>query len=116
MALNDAALVTGANAIYAEITHVQLHSAASADGTTNLLGGRVAKTTTGAGVDADGDITIIGTWTSGLTAGATVHSMSYWTAATGGALRGINVRTTGDATVNAAGAFTYTATENSTAA
>lgn len=113
MALNDAALVTGATAIKNEITHMQLHSTnvGGAWGT-NAVGSRVATAGT---VDADGDITWTNIAFTGLTAGQAVGGISYWTAATGGANRGGSA-TSGDATANSAGEYTVTSvTETSTA-
>lgn len=114
MALNDAALTTGATAIKNEITHFQLHST-NVGGTwaTNAVGTRVA-TGTGA-VDADGDITWGPVNFTGLTANQAVLAVSYWTASTGGSNRGGSALA-GDLAANAAGEYTVTSvTENSTA-
>ncbi len=112
MALNDAALTTGANAIYAEITHLQLHNGAPGAGyTTNAVGTRVAR---GGSVDADGDITLTGSFT-GLPASQPVTHVSYWTAATAGTNRGGAAITTGDLSGNAAGEDSVTVVETSTA-
>lgn len=109
MALNDAALSTGANAIYNEITHLQIHNGTPGAGYTSaVVGTRVAKT---GSVDADGDITMSGSWT-GLTANQAVTHVSYWTAATGGANRGGAAVGAGDAAANAAGEYSVTAVEN----
>lgn len=111
--LNDAALITGANAIEAEITHMQLYSAATdAAGTANAVGTRVA---VNGAVDADGDITWSNVAFTGLTANQAVHSVGYWTAVTGGAFRGSS-GLSGDLAANAAGEYTVTSVaENSTA-
>lgn len=113
MALNDAALVVGANAIDAVITHMQLYSAATnGAGTTNAVGSRVAINGT---VDADGDITWTNTAFTGLSANQAVHSYGYFSASSGGTFYGSTV-VTGDATANSAGEYTVaTATESSTA-
>ena len=113
MTLNDAALVTGATAIEAEITHMQAHSAAPGAGyTANAIGTRVAVNGT---VDADGDITWTNVAFTGLPANSPFWGVSYWTAGTGGANRG-GQATTGDTAANAAGAITVTTvTETSTA-
>ncbi len=119
MALNDAALVVGANAIDAAITHFQLHSAApGAAGTTGALGTRVAVNGT---VDADGDITWTNTAFTGLGANQAVTHVSYWngagtgTPASGGTYYG-SASLTGDTTANAAGEYNVTSvTETSTA-
>jgi len=112
MAMTDALLTVGATAIAADVKALQLHTTApNASGVGGELGSRVA--VTGAS-DADGDITWAGAWT-GLTPGATVWGVTYWTATSAGTYRGNNVRTTGDSTVNAAGEFNYTATETGVA-
>jgi hypothetical protein len=113
MALNDAALTTGATAIKNEITHFQLHSS-NVGGTwaTGAVGTRVANTGT---VDADGDITWANINFTGLTANQAVGGVSYWTASTGGSNRG-GSGVTGDATANSAGEYTLvTVTESATA-
>jgi hypothetical protein len=113
LALNDAALVVGANAIDAAITHAQLYSAATnAAGTTNAVGSRVAINGT---VDGDGDITWTNIAFTGLTANQAVHSVGYWSASSAGTFYGSTVLT-GDATANSAGEYTVTSlAENSTA-
>lgn len=113
MALSDAALTTGATAIKNQITHLQLHSAPpGAAGTTAAVGTRVASTGT---VDADGDITWATIAFTGLTANQAVTHVSYWSASTGGIFLG-SAALSGDASANAAGAYTVTSvTETSTA-
>lgn len=113
MALSDAALVVGANAIDTAITHFQLHSAnPGAAGTTSPVGTRVAVNGT---VDGDGDITWTNTAFTGLTANQTVTHVSYWSASTSGTFYG-SAALTGDTAANAAGAYTVTSvTETSTA-
>lgn len=113
MALSDAALTVGANAIKTAITHFQLHSGAPGGaGTSNVVGTRVANTGT---VDADGDITWSTIAFTGLTANQAVSYVSYWSASTGGTFHG-SAALTGDATANAAGEYTVTSiTETSTA-
>ena len=113
MALNDAALVLGANAIDAAITHMQAHSAdPGADGVGFEIGSRTAVNGT---VDADADIT----WSvpfTGLGANATFWGVSYWSASSAGTCYGTQARTTGDTAANAAGAYTYTGAENGSGA
>lgn len=110
--LNDAALVVGANAIDAAITHVQAHSAdPGADGVGFEIGGRTAVNGT---VDGDGDIAWSNVGMTGLGANATFWGVSYWSAASGGTCYGTQARTTGDATANSSGAYTWSGTENST--
>lgn len=113
MALNDAALVVGATAIKNGITHLQLFSATpNATGTTNAIGSRVAST---GAVDGDGDITWSNVAFTGLTANQAVAGVGYWSASTAGTFYGYTALT-GDATANAAGAYTVTSvTETSTA-
>lgn len=113
MALSDAALTTGATAIKNQITHFQLHSASPGGaGTTAAVGTRVANTGT---VDADGDITWSTIAFTGLTANQGVTHVSYWSAITGGTFLGSSALT-GDASANAAGAYTVTSiVETSTA-
>lgn len=113
MALSDAALIVGANAIDAAITHMQLHSGArGASGTTNVIGTRVA---VNGSVDADGDISWATVAFTGLTANQAVAEVSYWSASTAGTYYG-GAAITGDATANSAGEYTLTSvTETSTA-
>jgi hypothetical protein len=111
--LNDAALVLAANAVDAAITHLQAHSAdPGADGVGFEIGSRTA---VNGSVDADGDIT----WTSvaftGLGASATFWGVSYWSAASAGTCYGTQARSGGDTTANAAGNYTWSGAENSTA-
>lgn len=111
MALNDTALTTGATAIEAEITHMQLHSSGT-DPATNAVGSRVAVS---GSVDSDGDISWSNVAFTGLTADQPVSFVSYWTASTGGTSRGGSALI-GDATANSAGEYTVTSvTESSTA-
>ena len=113
MALNDAAVVVGANAIDAVIAFFQLHSGArGASGTTNQVGTRVA---VNGSVDADGDITWSNVNFTGLNANQAVAEVSYWSASTSGTYYG-GTALSGDTTANAAGEYTVTSVaENSTA-
>ena len=52
---------------------------------------------------------------TGLGASATFWGVSYWSASSAGACYGTQARTTGDTTANAAGEYTYSGTETSTA-
>lgn len=114
MALNDPALVVGANAIDAAITHMQLHSGArGASGTTNVT--TAARVAVNGTVDADGDITWTNVAFTGVAANGAVAEVSYWSAITAGTYYGGAVLT-GDATANSAGEYTVTSvTETSTA-
>jgi hypothetical protein len=118
MALFDTALVAAANAIDALITHGQLHSAApGGSGTANVVS--TARVAINGSVDGDGDITITASWT-GLTPGQTVGGVSYrgsagtGTPPTGGTCYGAGVPT-GDLAANAAGEYTATIVETSSA-
>lgn len=113
MALNDAALVIAANAVETAITHLQLHNGAPGAGyTSNVVGSRVAAS---GSVDADGDITLTGSWT-GLTASQAWTHVSYWSASSGGTNYGGSAAGSGDLSANAAGELTVTVTETGTAA
>jgi hypothetical protein len=120
MALSDAALVIGANAIDAEITHAQLHSAdPGASGTNAPLATRVA---VNGSVEGDGDISWTNIAFTGLGANQAVSWLSFWSSAgsggppaTGGTFYS-RIQLTGDATANSAGEYTVTsATESGTA-
>lgn len=113
MALNDAALTTGATAIEAEITHMQAHSSnVGGAWDSAAVGSRVAVS---GSVDADGDITWTGVAFTGLSAGQAVAAVSYWTAASGGSNRG-GTALTGDTAANSSGEFTVsTLTETGSA-
>ena len=115
MALNDAALVVGANAIDAAITYFQLYSGApGAAGTTNAVGSRVAVNGT---VDGDGDITWGPVEFTGLSANQAVAYVGYWSASSGGTYYGATAMGGGsDTNANAAGEYTVTSvTETGTA-
>ena len=86
MTLNDAALTTGATAIAAEVTHLQLHNGdPGANNTGNVIGTRSAVTRT---VDSDGDITWTAAFT-GLPSNSPVTHITYWVGATNGSTRGV---------------------------
>lgn len=105
MALTDAALVVGSNAIDAAITHFGLHSGApGAAGTSNVVGSRVAVNGT---VDGDGDITWTNTAFTGLGANQGITHVSYWSASTAGTFYG-SAALSGDTAANAAGEYTVT--------
>lgn len=106
MAFSDAAMQIGANAIRTSITHAQLHSAASANGTTNLQGGRFAVSFSNAAT-ADGDFSLPApVQVTGLAANGAVTHVSLWTASSGGTHLG-TFALTGDNTANAAGEYTF---------
>lgn len=113
MAFNDAALSVAAGAVNTAWTHLQIHNGAPGTGyTANVVGTRVAATVNG--VDADGDITKVGSWT-GLPANQAVTDVSYWSAGSGGINYGGAPLGAGDTSANAAGEFEITVVENSTA-
>lgn len=120
MAYNDAQLTVMATAAAANVTHVALLTGdPGVNGTANNAAvTRVVPTKT---TDADGDTTYVAAFT-GAPAGANVWGIGYWNGpgtgvpATGGTYLGRGIRTTGDATVNAAGAVTVTIVETSTSA
>lgn len=113
MALSDAALVIGSNAIALAITHMSLHTTGAVTSSTNeSTAARVAVNGT---VDADGDITWSNVAFTGGAASGPVVRVGYWSDITGGTYYGGSLLT-GDAAFNAAGAHTVTSvTETSTA-
>lgn len=105
MPLNNAALQVAGAAIAGAVTHVGFHTAdPGAAGTTGVItGGRFAITLT----STNGSLTLSSAVNAtGLAAGASVAYVSFWSASTGGTYYGSAQRTTGDATVNAAGEYT----------
>jgi hypothetical protein len=113
MALNDAALVVGANAIDTAITHFSLHTTGAVTSSANeSAAGRVAVNGT---VDGDGDISWTNvSFTGGAASGAVVR-VGYWSASSGGTYYGGSLLS-GDQSFNAAGEYTVTSvTETSTA-
>lgn len=104
--LSTSALIDGANAINAAITHLGLSNGApGAAGTSNAVGTRVANS---GSVNASGVITRNSAAFTGLTANQAVTHVTYWTAATGGTYKGASALT-GDTAANSAGEFTVTA-------
>jgi len=105
MPLNDSALIVAANALRADITHIQGHTAApNAAGTTNLVSGARQPVTWGAAT-GDGDFSNSAAinFTGVAASGAFTH-ISYFTALTAGTCRGSDALT-GDQTANAAGEY-----------
>lgn len=113
MALNDAALIVGANAIKAAITHVSLHTiGAVTDSLNESAAARRPVTWT---TDADGDITAGPIAFTGGTASGAVVRVGYWSALTAGTYYGGSLLT-GDQAFNAAGEYTVNSiAENNTA-
>lgn len=105
MALNAAALDVAGEAIAAAITHVSLHTGdPGVAGTSNLIaGGRAA-----VNLDStDGNISLAAPVDkTGLTAGAAVAFIGFWSANAAGIFYGSAPRTTGDSNVNTAGEYT----------
>lgn len=106
---SDAAMVVGANAIKAVITHAQLHSAAAGgSGTSNVCTG-ARQAITWSSTTSNGDFGLASplNFTGGAASGP-VYSVTVWSASTAGTFYGEFLRT-GDTTFNAAGAYTVTA-------
>lgn len=113
MALNDAALIVGANAIKAVITHVSLHTTGAVTSSTNESA--AARQPVTWSTDADGDISFTNAVFTGGAANGAVVRVGYWSALTVGTYYGGSLLT-GDQTFNAAGEYTVTSvTETSTA-
>ena len=105
MALTDGTLNLVGTYLAGLITHISLHSADPGAGGANEVGTRQAVTWS---VDADGDLTLVGTESfTGLAANQAIHSVGYQSALSGGTFRGSNT-VTGDATANAAGEYNVT--------
>jgi len=113
MPLSAAALDIGGVAIAAATTHLQLHSAAPANGVGDEDGSRTAASfnTDGAGkVQMESSVEF-----TGLTASGAVTYVSAWSAASGGTFLG-QYALTGDQAANAAGQYTLdTITDTGTA-
>jgi hypothetical protein len=105
MALNDALLNIGANAMAAAATHLAIHTAQpDATGSNQSTAARVAASWPAA---ATGDLTITNkAFTGGAASGPATH-VGFWSAATGGTFYGW-AALTGDQTFNAAGEYTIT--------
>lgn len=112
MALNDSALQVAGQALANDITHLSLHTAAPGTGGANAsTAARRPVTWT----VQNGDLSASNISFSGGTSGGPVHSVGYWTAATGGTFRG-SQPLSGDTTFNAAGEYTVTSiTEDASA-
>ena len=113
MALNDAALVVGANAIDAVITHLSLHTTGPVtDSANESTAPRVAASAT---VDGDGDLTWTNVPFTGGAASGPLVRVGYWSAASGGTYYG-GALLSGDQAFNAAGEYTVDSiTETSSA-
>lgn len=113
MALNDAALIVGANAIKAAITHLSLHTTGAVTSSANeSTAARQPVTWT---TDADGDLSVTSVAFTGGAANGPVVRVGYWSASSAGTYYG-GTLLTGDQSFNAAGAYTVTSvTETSTA-
>lgn len=113
MALNDAALIVGANAIKAAITHISLHTAGAV--TLSTSESTAARKPVTWATDADGDITTGPHAFTGGTASGPVVRVGYWSALTAGTYYG-GALLTGDQAFNAAGEYTVNLiSENNTA-
>ena len=110
--LNDAALIVGANATAAVITHLSLHTTGAV--TSSLNESTAARLPVTWATDADGDLTT-GTkaFTGGAASGPAIR-VGYWSALAAGVYYGGSLLT-GDTAFNAAGAYTVTSiAENNT--
>lgn len=105
MPLNDAALDVAGEAIAAAITHVSFHTAepGGAGATGLIAGGRFA-----INIDSTNGDLVLGAVVNatGLTPGASVAYVGFWSANAAGIYYGSAQRTTGDAAVNASGEYT----------
>lgn len=109
MALNNAAMVVGANAIRAAITHMQLHSGdPGAAGTANVTSAARQPVTWGAATGPGTFGLSAAVAFTGVAANGAATYVSLWSAVTGGTWYG-NFVLTGDQTANAAGEYTVTA-------
>lgn len=110
--LNDAALIVGANAIKAAITHISIHTTGAVSASTGES--TAARKPVTWATDADGDLTIGSTAFTGGAANGPATRIGYWSAITGGTFYG-GALLTGDQTFNAAGEYTVTSVaENNT--
>lgn len=113
MALLDATLDIGMNAIAASITHLGL---ATADpGTTGANPSAAARVAATWATSANGDtVTTSKAFTGGAASGPVTH-VTFWSAASGGTYRGSQALT-GDQSFNAAGQYTVNAVNLNSAA
>lgn len=107
MALNDAILTIGAQAMCDAITHISVHTADP--GATGINESAAARQAASWDVAANGDMTLTTdeAFTGGTASGPCTH-IGYWSAITGGTYYGSHALT-GDQTFNAAGEYTLTA-------
>lgn len=104
MPLNNAGKVALAGGLDAVVTHFSLHTALpDANGSNASTAGRVAGSFT---VDASGNLSVTNLAFTGGAASGPVHSVGFWSAATGGTYYGSQAIETGDLAFNAAGAYT----------
>lgn len=105
MALLDATLNIGANAMAAAMTHIALHTAdPGATGLNPATSARVVASWPGA---SGGDLTVSNKAFTGGTANGACTYVGFWSAITGGTFYG-SVQLTGDTTFNSAGEYTIT--------
>ena len=110
--LLDNALIIGANATKAVITHVSLHTTGAV--TSSLNESTAARQPVAWATDADGDITVGTVAFTGVAASGPVVRVGYWSALTAGVYYG-GVLLTGDQAANAAGNYTVNSiAENNT--
>lgn len=105
MPLNAAGLNAQAAGLASVATHLGL---ATADpGTTGTSPSAAARIAAGWSAPANGDITASNKNFTGGAASGPIHSVTFWSAATGGTYYG-NAVLTGDTSFNAAGEYTLT--------
>jgi len=105
MALNDALLNIGANAMGAAATHIAIHTALpDAAGSNQATSARVVASWPGA---TAGDLVITNKNFTGGTPNGAAQYVGFWSALTGGVFYGSQALT-GDQNFNAAGEYTIT--------
>jgi hypothetical protein len=109
MPFNNTAMVVAANALRAAATHGQLHSAAAGvSGTSNVTtAARKAITWSSATGAGDFNLSTQLDFTGGAASG-TVHSITLWSASSGGTYYG-EFPLSGDLAFNAGGSYSVTA-------
>lgn len=102
---NNAAMVIGANAIKAVITHAQLHTAAAGGAGTSNVSSAARQAVTWSSTTSNGDWGLASTLNfTGGTANGAIYSVTLWSASTSGTIYG-EWLVTGDATFNALGQY-----------
>lgn len=103
--LNNAAMVVGANAIKAVISHAQLHTAAAGGSGTSNVSSAARQAITWSSTTSNGDWGLASTLNfTGGTAGGPIYSITAWSASSSGTFYGEWLMT-GDATFDALGQY-----------